>query len=567
MPPEGLRFSGYDAIYNKPVDLPVPDLLPTDAASNSEQTITPPDPLQTVYRECIDGIKACISADGPFSFFQDPRSVADEMVVEAARINDAAAFAEYLPLADSHNVHVMCARTLMGDKAVEAELHKLLEAEQIGKLLYEAERQETEKPKAYYEPLQTPYNNQIMAACNTLGVSADVWIDTYAVDDDDRWYRRYLSRAYDLTRPGPNRDATTTQEAFDSHAAELADRSPELIRYSVPSMLEAVVDPAVRETLVSRYSDEIRRVKPTPQIIEDALQVGSAVLADPLLCTDERVTFFKSIWEHGVQVLRQNGHSYGRIVATVYRYTEAEMRHAGYPPEGVIKLIDAITTRSLKAGNHGSVAMQRHNERLSRAARGFAFDGNVAGAQEILRVMPPGEALRDAWTNCVQYVRTSADLEALQLDELALSADPALRMHHDIARMRIADDVDGLAAAMMQHLSEAHVPDTDNSQPDPALRNYHRVYAQAAYDAAVGLDRSRAPELAKQLVLAYRRLELPYDDMRQLVETLIAAGDTDEAQQSVAYINASYGSNMPGARAWALWDLARAVQRARKIQS
>jgi hypothetical protein len=564
-----------------------PDLLPpTDEVAHEHETEiiseTDPEVVRTAVRtQCLVDINEYLvtaqSQQLRFFSFNNKSEIVREMISEAVHDDDATAVAahsatlETLPSASSiAKFEAQFASAILGDPAAAVSVHHALEAEQINSM---PQRQGSAEHSGLNDPLEplTPLHNAVINRCVDYGVPADHWIDMYAVDPEDRFAKlaHYLHLRIDAAGADVDRDRAALQQAFDEHMTHVVDLPPAFTTGRIPLLLERTSSPAVRTQLVDRFIADTQKTPLSLESFRDTMRVGRTMLDDPLLATEDRHRFF-AMAQHQYGQMLMKSHTYASVMDASYPFTEARMHYRGAEADEIIRNIDKLaeyTFQSVRGGTEWDMkaVVASRDARLSSSAYRFAVKGEFDNAHLLLSAMSPGAAQQSMWAECFEMARTAADPQALQVDEMTLAVEPMLGLHHEVATLRIAGNVEELIAQATNHVRAIRELDAaDDSRDSGARRSdnaMHLEYVNAACGAIGRLDSEQFLVAAKRLLPELRNLSGPVQLVKFLSEALIVAGDASEPTHALEYINRVH-PRLTQERMEALWELAKILRRA-----
>jgi hypothetical protein len=598
-------------VYSGGVD---PDLLPpsdegvyvpqsTDIAAeltvteNSNKRSADPEVVRAVIRDqCLQGIDECLTiaqeggpagsrifSDETGNFTKEGKLLRD-MICEAVLDDDAAAVAahtERLKALPSYTtleilVEAQFAAAVLGDADAADVVHVALKDEQNSNWAKKQHIIEMRmlEPSDLDKSQRPSIHSTIIKRCVDYGIPADHWINTYAVDIEDRFAKMAHYLHLRIRTAGPDADKAVLQQAFDEHMTQVVDLPLAFTVRQIPLLLERTGNPAMRMQLVDRFIADTQRTPLSLESFRDTMRVGRTMLDDPLLATDDRHRFF-ALAQHQYGQMLMKSHAYASVIDASYPFTEARMHHRDADAEEIIRNIDKLAQYTFQIV-HGDTEwgmeaiVASRDARLSSSAYRFTRKDDFNSAHLLVSAMSPGAAQQSMWAECFEMAKTATDLQALQVDEMTLAVEPILGLHHEIATLRIAGNAEELIAQAASHARAIRELDSvDDSREGSTRRSdnaMHLEYVNAACGAIGRLGNEQFLAAARQLLPELRNFSKLAQSVKSLSEALIFAGDPDEPVRALGHIH-QIPRESRGDRMQALWNLATVLRRADRAQA
>jgi hypothetical protein len=542
-----------------------PDIVPEynapDDGMDSEVTLlpTPEDPCKAAYDKCnalIDENITAMLVEGSSSVGIVEQEILAGRILQAVAKNDletaTSQVALYRELQASPKYgnmkwfSLIFAATVAGDEVAASDLHEILENEQLKRSLNRVASSIEGAIQDDSDFPDTELYDKVIALCAEQGMPADTWINTYALDDNERWAKTAIYLRVQAGIAGE--DVAAAQQSFDAHAATLCSHPDNaFVAENGLDILRYTSDFEIRAQLTARMLAALESLPADLTYYKVLMDLAAEIYADPLLSdvpAQEVVSYYD--WDLPRLTLNQCQ----PFNDARYEAAEASMKYAGIAPEKVVENINAYARASTNDGSEQSMSQQAkkvRDERLSRFVEYYARNGDVAGVQTMLAHMSPGNDIQQhAHQLCMRLVKTQEELDIIKPSDAARVYYPVLAAHADIAEARIAGDVERIIAVAREHMQIKDVPEI-------AMRG---VIA-AAYQAANVRGTEHGAVFAKQLLPSLREANMEHRDMRYLSDALIEAGDPDEPAAALAYISSNARFRQRLFRD--LWELAKTL--------
>lgn len=435
------------------------------------------------------------------------------------------------------------AAAINGDKPASNAIHEALSTERA---LLEQPADGTVQDDPHKPPLGSLHYT-VIRKCAEYGITADHWIEPYALDTEDRWQKtQYLFDHMPAATTDANAVSPDVKQARDAHAAHLFEMPDAFFATHLPEVIEQVSNPNLRDLLIQRYDS----VRPTMPATYD-MYLGSTRVA---LC----------------KVLNNDATTAKTAIDTIDGWTKTVLR--GYGPQHA----------SMSRTEWEDLEMQQRNDRLSKVAHHFAGKGDFEQAQKVSAAMMQRDfSYGRLQAQLLLMASEPAHLEPFRKADRSLMTEADVAVEDDgleIATLRIAGDVDGLIARTVEHLNSIRDPRTAETIAVFAHNSRNVNYAHHVYNAIEKVDAVQLAKMGRQVLPIVRDLgeggraiiDMPWLTCK-LSDALMAAGDTEELQTVMAegHRLSSVDTGWPPAAIRAvhvrtLWDVAQRIGRARE---
>ena len=438
-----------------------------------------------------------------------------------------------------------------------------LEAEKVQATAEVAASREN-SPQFLYPYVSAMALDSVIVACEENNVSPDGWIEAYAISKEYKWqwYANHYARGAKAGQP----NAVAQQERLDEKATELlegGDFEPTFLYHNAWYLLRVVKNPDLRSQLLKRYMDITAQISLNPVSFNSHILVGSAVLEDPILATQENVEFFEVTADSCAQVLQDTGMDPFVLMRDQLSWRMTQKRHNGAEPQELIEYLDLHISQMLMSDipdapdvlkdwrsviRNKQFVSDLRDTQLGNFARKSVEEGDFATARLFCASIGSQVVRQYELMECLKKATTQEQIDIIKPDELTLEFDPELAMQFRATEVLVAAKREALAELALE-LAE--------TIDDGGSSHIKMQYIGRMFAAVNSQDKAQGLILAGELLEKLRATEAKRPDTSQFSDILIAAGDTREPSRR--YDDIDQRSLNKSWRLHSLWKLAQAL--------
>jgi len=408
----------------------------------------------------------------------------------------------------------------------------------------------------------------VIIECRNRGISADVWINRYSINNDEKWVRRWqyyqpVSEHFTALSATPVGDQQGVEKLADDY---LADETQEghVVHAQLRGVIKHIKDPGLKERLLRRYMAEERGALYDVQALYDHRSVGMHMLGQPS-CTAEMVDDFTLSIDRILADMVQTG-EYSEMKAKMFKLEwQLHVAHtySRKPPAETVQLVESKIKAILDSDMPANVrvgktdigediknlitkrsAVNAVGAIMVQLAKQCAIQGDFASAAAYAAVADRHLYAGAGTKVCLYSVYNSEDLKYFQPDDLEAMMSDVKARQIKLADALASGDTGVLAAEVRAAISSPKPEGYEDKNVD--------TFVVAALDRLVAADPKQGMALAKAAMERLRNYEIS-GDYWELSRILIENGDTGEIVAAYNLIERSFKdkpASMIGARLW-----------------
>jgi hypothetical protein len=355
------------------------------------------------------------------------------------------------------------------------------------------------------------------AGVEQTGVSAEVWIQKYEADADNRrsltlgHYRRMAER------DAP--DSGLYRERFEAVAASLLDEGadPYKICHDIASHVDAVSDPTLREQLLNRFMNRAPKTGAYVETFRDVMTLGKKLISDPNLGSKYALNWCGIVSDYLYHA--QDGRMAPNVVKEHAGWMLAQEKHRGAGPDQLIGQLNKFIAKiDAQDTADSGLSMELRDSVLGECATDYAREGDFDAARQCIGGMVGEENRLGMLTRCLYIAETAEQRQQLRPDELTALAHPEQDMKWRLVEAGRTGTPDELAQVAREAV-QGHMA------TNPSVR----YGVEAVFARMAKLDAPGAIVLGKEIIDRLHAAGERYEVRAGFTRGLVRLGDTGEA--------------------------------------